>query len=469
MRKLLAFLLILALAPIQVFANSGTSSESPAATTAQEDQWQILFTPEQLENLLAPIALYPDPLLAQVLLAATFPDQIDQAARTMRAYYNRYDVDSANWDVSVKAVAHYPSVLSMMADKLDWTTSVGQAYVNQSTDVMDAIQHLRRQARSMGNLMTTPQQEIVETGGYIYIYPAQPQYIYVPTYDPAIVYFRRPVFFAGPLISFGIGFMIGAWLNHDCDWDHHRVFYHGWEHGPVWVARSRPFIRVSNLYVNPRFQNVIVNRTVIDRHVNYGALDRYRAIHRDTDFSKVRRQGGPVGARRVPMPAPGQPRPDNQIIRRNIDPNDARIDANRGRGQWPQIPPQARRDIHPQIQTPPPVTGPVRRPDEHMRRPDFVRTQPPPPPAQPQGAVTPAPQPVPQRPGNVQAPRWPSSVFGGNAGAINSRDASRRGQASLEHAHQPPPAVKNVPPPQAHNTPPGQAGRSGQPHERRPR
>ncbi|MGA2436405.1 MAG: DUF3300 domain-containing protein, partial [Bryobacteraceae bacterium] len=101
------------------------------------------FSPDQLDNLAAPVALYPDPLLAQVLLAATFPDQIDEAARFVRANPDPYAIDSQYWDVSVKAVAHYPTVLYMMADKLDWTTALGQAYANQSADVMASVQRLR--------------------------------------------------------------------------------------------------------------------------------------------------------------------------------------------------------------------------------------------------------------------------------------------------------------------------------------
>src|SRR5581483_11695994 len=118
------------------------------------------FDNDQLDNLVAPIALYPDPLLAQVLVAATFPDQIDEADREMRAGADRYDIDDAPWDVSVKAIAHYPSVLHMMASKLDWTTSLGQAYVSQSTDVMNAVQRLRIHARDAGYLATNPQQEV---------------------------------------------------------------------------------------------------------------------------------------------------------------------------------------------------------------------------------------------------------------------------------------------------------------------
>ncbi len=450
MRKILAFLLIFSITSVQGFARAPTGN-APFAV-AQEDQWQASFTPDQLDNLLAPIALYPDPLLAQVLLAATFPDQIDEAARALRGYGNRYDIDSANWDVSVKAVAHYPTVLSMMADKIDWTTSVGQAYVNQSSDVMDAIQRLRREAQSVGNLVNTPQQEIAETGSYIYIYPANPQYIYVPTYDPAVVYFHRPLFFLGPAISFGIGFVIGAWLNHDCDWDHHRVFYHGWERGPAWVVRSRPFIHMNNIYVNPRNQNVFVNRGVLDHHVNYGALDRYHAIHRGTDFSNVRRAPGVAGERRMPPgPGPVPPHPDNQIIRRNIDPNDPRINANRGHGQFPPQPFPSQPQAGVPTPTQPPAAGPPHGTVQPPPRPQFPQRGP--------GSVQPQP---PQQP--------PNSVFRGNAGGgIDWRDSSRRGQESRDHEYRPGPPANAGPPPRAQNRPPSPPNQPGRPHDRRPR
>ena len=128
-----------------LFGWVGTSRELLGSATAQAQEYSPAepFSPEQLDNLLAPIALYPDPLLAQVLLAATFVDQVDEAARWMRAYNNTNAIDDQPWDVSVKAVAHYPSVLYMMSDQIDWTASVGQAYVYQSTDVMTSIQRLR--------------------------------------------------------------------------------------------------------------------------------------------------------------------------------------------------------------------------------------------------------------------------------------------------------------------------------------
>jgi hypothetical protein len=461
MRRALASLLIFSITSLQVFA--GVAPNPPAQYQDYESEYQVVFTPEQLDNLLAPIALYPDPLLAQVLLAATFPDQIDEAARSLRAY-SHYDIDDGDWDVSVKAVAHYPAVLSMMADKIDWTTSIGQAYVNQSSDVMDAIQRLRRQARSFGNLVTTPQQEIVETDGFLYIYPANAQFIYVPAYDPAIVFFRRPAFVWGPLITFGIGFGIGAWLNHDCDWHHRRIFYHGWTGGPVWVVRSRPFVHPTRIYVDHRFDNIVINRRVIDRHVNYGALDRYRSIHRDRDFSDVRRGPGNVPFHREP--GAGEAQRDNKIIRRNIDPNDARVRENRGYGRVPQAPPVVK--VEPPIaRVPrtdiPPSQPNVRGREDHGRRPDFRTNQP----VTPTQPVTPVPQPrgedrgrrpdfrttqpaqpvqpLPKPQASVQPPPSRGPVFQRNQGSIDARDASRRGQMSREQINRPAGPVNSAP------------------------
>ncbi len=520
MRKSLAILLILSITYISPY--SGMQIQVRAATppiAAQE--WEVQFSPEQLENLVAPIALYPDPLLAQVLLAATFPDQIDAAAREMRAYGTRYNIDLSPWDVSVKAVAHYPTVLSMMADKLDWTTTLGQAYVTQSADLMDAVQRLRHQARSYGHLVTTAQQQIVESDGYIYIYPAQAQYIYVPVYDPAVVYVRSPWVVAAPIIAFGVGLLIGSWLNHDCDWHHHNVYYHGWGGygygpGPVWVGRSRPHVRINNAYVNNTYNNVVVNRTVINRNVNYGALNRYNTVHRDVDYNNVRRERGPAGGVRPQSPRPTEAQKDNKIIRRNIDPNDPRINANRGRGQLPQ-------QAQPEARRPDTVPGPTARPGTTDRRvpPGQVKQQPqvtqptgptaqqpqvtPPgrrtetrpgaerrvPPGQEkkQPQVTqPAPQPrveaqVPRTPrvqrttppstttpaqrGNVVVPREqprvsqpapqqraPESVFRGSRGGIDPGAASRRGQASR--------IEQSRPAPQAQAPRPASPGRSAQ-------
>jgi len=296
---------------------------------AQGDSPYEPFSPDQLDNLLAPIALYPDPLLAQVLVAATFPDQIDEAARFVRDDRNADHVDGLPWDVSVKAVAHYPTVLAMMADTLDWTTALGEAYANQSTDVMTAIQRLRVQARSAGNLVSSPELQVVDSAGGIELWPAQPEYLYVPQYDPEVVFFHRAPLF------FGARFVIGAWLGFDFDWGGHRVFYHGWEGNTGWIGRSRQYIHPNNVYVNNSYRHVVINRPVFGRPLNYGALNRYDDIHRTTNFNNFRGNNRVVNR---PPPPPVHLTVPNKIITRNFDTTDRRI--NDYRGHLPQPPVQ---------------------------------------------------------------------------------------------------------------------------------
>jgi hypothetical protein len=262
-----------------------TCSAPTGAAAEPQGTWDD-YSPQQLDNLVAPIALYPDPLLAQVLLASTFADEIGDAAQWLRAGNNPDYVDTLPWDVSVKAVAHYPSVLYMMNDRMDWTAALGQAYVSQSTDVMLSIQRLRRMAHSAGNLQSTPQHQVIVEGAIIHIVPYHPRYIYVPIYDPAVIYHprRHTGYGSGVLLSFSAGFAIGVWLNHDFDWGHHRIFYHGWQ-GGGWVARSRPNVHITNIYVNESRRNVVINRTIVNRHVNYSNLGHYNSVHPDVKYS----------------------------------------------------------------------------------------------------------------------------------------------------------------------------------------
>ena len=171
-----------------------------AGHTAWADDY-IPFTADELDDMLAPIALYPDPLLAQMLPAATFIDQIDEAARYVGQYGNSAQVDDQPWDVSVRALAHYPSVLLMMDQKYDWTVSLGQAFANQEDDVFDSVQRLRAQALAEGNLVSTPEQQVINNeDGTISIVPVEPEVIYVPQYDPLEVYFEPPSY---GFITFG--------------------------------------------------------------------------------------------------------------------------------------------------------------------------------------------------------------------------------------------------------------------------
>src|ERR1039457_2122196 len=190
----------------------------PAAMAQSNDS---LFTTAELDELLAPIALYPDPLLAQILPAATFIDQIDLATRSVRQYGKSARIDDQPWDVSVKAIAHYPDVLFMMDQKYDWTVSLGQAYINQQQDVMDAIQRLRAEAETRGYLVSTSEQQVLNEGGVISIDPAASDLIYIPQYDPLAIYAEASSPDYG-FINFSVGFKIGAWLHRECDWDARR-------------------------------------------------------------------------------------------------------------------------------------------------------------------------------------------------------------------------------------------------------
>ena len=293
------------------------SAPAPESTEAAEPQqasdYYEPYAQEQLDNLLAPIALYPDPLLAQVLAAATFPDEIQDAAPWVRLH-NPDSIDYQPWDVSVKAVAHYPTVLSMLNDRLDWTTALGQAYVNQSTDIMMSVQRLRNMAHSQGNLVTTPQQQVVVDRGYIQIVPAQPRVIFVPAYDPGVIYVRRvyrPGFGFDGFFNFGTGFVIGSWLNYDMDWGTHRVVYNSWDERGGWRERSRPYVHITNVYVNNRYENVNLNRNVVHRHVDYDNVQRYNSVHHDVTYKNrerveathVRSEQRGVGQQRRPQSA----------------------------------------------------------------------------------------------------------------------------------------------------------------------
>lgn len=240
---------------------------------------------DEMDNLVAPIALYPDPLLAQVLPASTFVEQISEAATWLRSNPNKTsEIDNQSWDVSVKSVGHYPQVLYMMDEKIDWTTALGQCYVNQSTDVVLAIQRLRARARAAGNLNTTREQEVTVETDAIAIVPAQPEVIFVPVYDPQVVYIQRPA--ATPLILFGAGLAIGAWLNNDFNWHTHTLYYHGWR-GPIWVTRSYRHIHLSNVYVNRSFTTININRTVVNRPVNYNNIHHYTSVSRTVNYNNV--------------------------------------------------------------------------------------------------------------------------------------------------------------------------------------
>ena len=216
--------------------SAGISARAQFAAPPPAPEVQ-LRSPVELDQMLGPIALYPDPLLAQILPAATLPPELVLADRYVNGGGDPNLIDQQAWDPSIKALARYPAVLKWMDDNLAWTTALGQAFLYQQQDVMDSIQRLRAQALALGNLQSTPQENVVFDGGTIEILPVTPQMIYVPVYQPDVVYYQRPS--GVPFITFGLGFAVGAWLNHDFDWhDHHLIVWrHDRPRPPDWWSR----------------------------------------------------------------------------------------------------------------------------------------------------------------------------------------------------------------------------------------
>jgi hypothetical protein len=281
----------------------------------QPDSGQPLLKPEQLDALAAPIALYPDALLANVLAASTYPLEVVQADRWVRGHKNlngdalKKEVDKQAWDDSVKALAGTPEVLAMMSDKLDWTKSLGDAVLAQQPDVMDAVQRLRSKAEANKKLTTTKQQKVSvqqqQNKQAIAIEPAVPDTIYVPYYDPAVVYGAwpyadyPPYYFAAPAyigagvvaagIAFGAGFAIARWGNYwggGCNWGNNNFFINrsntvnnignNWQHNPA----HRQGVKYNNANVAQRFGN---------NNLKAGAADRMD--HRGRDGQQAARSG----------------------------------------------------------------------------------------------------------------------------------------------------------------------------------
>ncbi|HEX6136898.1 MAG TPA: DUF3300 domain-containing protein [Casimicrobiaceae bacterium] len=206
------------------------------------------FSQEELDQLLAPIALYPDQLLAQVLMAATYPFEVVLAARFVQQNPGLagdaldQEVARRNWDPSVQSLAAFPQVLTMMSDRLDWTQRLGDAFLADQQRVMDTVQGLRGRAQAAGNLEVTPQQTVVVRSDEILIQPAQPEVIYVPVYDPLVIYGpwwapAYPPWFWYPPAIYGYPlwpvFGVGIWFGTGYVVSHHHW---GWAH-PDWHRR----------------------------------------------------------------------------------------------------------------------------------------------------------------------------------------------------------------------------------------
>lgn len=254
LQKIFSFLTCLTLVFTTVpLATEGASFQEEYAPVSAED----------LDAMVAPIALYPDELVGQVLGAATYPEQVVEANDWLQANSSLQGqalmqaADQQNWDDAVKAMTLFPSVLSMLANNLAWTSALGEAAATQQADVMAAIQRMRAKAFQAGNLKTTKEIKVIqESPQVIVIQPATPQVVYVPTYNPTVVYGApvvTPGYSAGDLaataiISFGVGVAVGALVNNTCcGWGYgwgmhwggggiyyHRTVYYG---NPYWQGR----------------------------------------------------------------------------------------------------------------------------------------------------------------------------------------------------------------------------------------
>jgi hypothetical protein len=249
----LSFILAVVYPQLMYGQSSGaTPDNDPGASTQPAP-----MSASELQALVAPIALYPDALVAQILAASTFPDEVAianyllQQNKSLTGSSLMQAVDKQTWAPSVKALTQFPSVLNNLGSNLTWTSSLGEAYHNQAADVMTAIQTLRAQAKEKGNLKSTPQITVVQQSPQtIVIQSANPQIVYVPEYNPAVIYgypyvvpyYVAPVYSTGDmvavgLLSFGAGIAVGAMMSGgccgwgysswNCGWHSTTVIYHG--------------------------------------------------------------------------------------------------------------------------------------------------------------------------------------------------------------------------------------------------
>src|SRR6201993_1886694 len=242
-----------------------TASQGAAQAAPQGATQAAKVPPDQLDSLVAPIALYPDPMLAQVLAASTYPLEIMQLKQWLEKNKSLKDKALADavakqpWDPSVQALAGLPDVVKRLSDDIQWTTDLGNAFLAQQSDVMEAVQRMRKKAQEKGNLKSNEQQkvetQVIENKNVILIEQANPQVVYVPSYDPMIVYGAPlypypPIYYppagyyaAGMAISFGVGIAMGAfWGGGGWGWGC------GWGgNNDITINRNNTFNRNSNV------------------------------------------------------------------------------------------------------------------------------------------------------------------------------------------------------------------------------
>jgi hypothetical protein len=260
-RHLLAMLCSIALVPGDTPGHIPPSLRSAQSSSTENAAAKI--PPDQLDSLVAPIALYPDPLLAQTLAASTYPLELIQLQQWLKRNPGLKDKALADaaakepWDPSIQALAALPDVVNRLADDVQWTTDLGNAFLAQESDLMEAVQRMRKKAQDKGNLKSTEQQKVetkvIENKSVIVVEQSDPQVIYVPSYDPVVVYgaalypyppiYYPPAgYYAGGLaISFGVGVMMGAFWSGGWGWGC------GWGNNNININTNNNFNRNSNI------------------------------------------------------------------------------------------------------------------------------------------------------------------------------------------------------------------------------
>lgn len=253
-------LLVMLCSVLLVCGDPALYAQASTQAAAPQEEATPKIPNDQLDSLVAPIALYPDPLLAQVLAASTYPLEIVQLQQWMTQHKDLKDkalvdaVQKQDWDPSVQAMAALPDAVKQLAQNIKWTTDLGNAFLAQQADVMDAVQRMRAKAKDAGNLKSTQQQKVetkvVESKTVVVIEQADPQVVYVPSYNPTVVYgapvypyppitYPPPGYYAaGMALSFGIGVAMGA------------AWGGGWGYGCGWGGNNNVTINRNNNFVN---------------------------------------------------------------------------------------------------------------------------------------------------------------------------------------------------------------------------
>jgi len=377
-------------------------------------QMQRVHTQAELDQMLAPIALYPDALLSQILMAATYPLEVVQAARWSRARPGLEGeaavraAQNEDWDPSVKSLVAFPQVLQRMDERLDWTRSLGDAFLAQEPQVMDQVQQLRQRAQAAGNLRSDPRIHVEQQGQTIVVQPASPQVVYVPYYDPMVVYgpwwwpAYQPVVWApwpGYVRPYQPGLSVGFWwggpvslsLNFffgDFDWHHRHVrVAHAGNHyyrpaARLYVAdRGRwqhdPVHRRGVEYRAPEVRQRFASAPAVRREVLREERRDERRLERRTD-----RQPAQVESRQTRAPVQTQTqsparvqvqRPAPAVTERRVNRREERRDAQREERR------DERQAVRTQVQPRPaarPQPQPVARPQPQLRQAEQRKSMP---------------------------------------------------------------------------------------------